>query len=85
MADERAAALLSKDDYNEAKLYFEELVRDFETYTQNSGGDSGKMGHESANQMADVGDKIRKYIQEIVSVTVASNEKAAKFAANVSE
>ncbi len=43
------------------------------------------MGHESANQMADVGNKIRKYIQEIVSVTVASNEKAAKFAANVSE
>jgi hypothetical protein len=27
-----------KDDYNEAKSYFEGLVQDFETYTQNSGG-----------------------------------------------
>ncbi len=64
-----------KDDYDEEKLYFEGLVQDFETYTQNSGGDSGKMGYESANQMADVGDKIQKYIQEIASASVASNEK----------
>jgi hypothetical protein len=63
-----------KDDYNEAKLYFEGLVRDLETYTQNSGGGSGKMGYESANQMADVGDEIRKYIHEIASAAVASNE-----------
>ena len=52
---------------------------------QNSGGDSGKRGYESANQMADIGDKIRKYFQEIASASVASNEKAAEFAANVSK
>jgi len=52
---------------------------------QNSGGGFGKMGYESTNQMADVGDKIRKCIQEIASASVASNEKAAEFAANVSE
>jgi hypothetical protein len=73
-----------KDDYDQAKLYFEGLVRDFETYTQNS-GEHGKKGYKSANHIADVGDKIRKYIQEIASVSVASNEKAAKFAANISE
>jgi hypothetical protein len=73
-----------KDNYDEAKLYFEGLVRDFETYTQNS-GDYGKKGYESANQMADVGNEIRKYIQEIASASVASNITAAKFAANVSE
>jgi hypothetical protein len=72
-------------DYDKAKLYFEGLVRDFETYTQNSGGDSGKKGYKSANQMADVGEEIRKYIQEITSASVANNEKAAEFAANVSE
>jgi hypothetical protein len=38
-----------KDDYNEAKFSFEGLVQDFETYTQNSGGNSGKRGYESAN------------------------------------
>jgi hypothetical protein len=74
-----------KDDYDKAKLYFEGLVRDFETYTQNSGGNSGKRGYESANQMADVGDEIQKYIQEIASASVTSNEKAAEFAANVSD
>ncbi len=43
------------------------------------------MGYESANQMADVGDKIRKYIQEIASASAADKEKAAEFAANLSE
>ncbi len=52
-----------KDNYNKAKLYFEGLVRDFKTCTQNSGGSSGKMGYKSTNQMADVGNEIRKYIQ----------------------
>ncbi len=33
-----------KDNYNEAKLYFEGLVQDFKTYTQNSSGNSGKRG-----------------------------------------
>jgi hypothetical protein len=74
-----------KDDYDEAKLYFEGLVQDFKTYTQNSGMGSGKMGYESANQMADVGDKIRKYIQEIASASVADKEKTAELAANISK
>jgi hypothetical protein len=74
-----------KDDYNKAKLYFEGLDRDFETYTQNSGGDSGKRGYKSANQMADFGDEIRKYIQEIASTSVASNKKTAEWAANVNK
>jgi len=85
MVDRENKTIAIKDDYDEAKLYFEGLVQDFETCTQNSGGDSGKRGYESANQMADVGDEIRKYIQEIASPSVASNEKAAEFAANISE
>jgi hypothetical protein len=32
--------IVIKDDYDQAKLYFENLVRDFETYTQNSGGEA---------------------------------------------
>jgi hypothetical protein len=34
--------------------------------------------------MADLNNKIQKYIQEIASTSVASNKKAAKFAANIS-
>jgi hypothetical protein len=41
--------IVIKDDYDQAKMYFENLVRDFETYTQNSGGGAAKTGYESAN------------------------------------
>jgi hypothetical protein len=78
MVDWENKPIAIKDDYNKAKQYFKGLVRDFETYMQNSGGNSAKMGYESANQMADVSDKIQKYIQEIASATVASNKKTAK-------
>jgi hypothetical protein len=74
-----------KDNYNKTKFYFEGLVWDFKTYTQKSDGNSGKRGYESANQMANIGNKIQKYIQEIASASVASNEKTAKWAANVSK
>jgi len=77
--------ILIKDDYAKAKLYFETLVKDFETYTQNSGGGAAKTGYESANQMADVGDEIRKYIQEIARATVADKERTAELAANISD
>jgi hypothetical protein len=77
--------ILIKDDYDKAKRYFKTLIKDFETYTQNSGGTVSKAGYNSANQVADVGDKIQKYIQEIASGTVANKAKTAKLAANISE
>jgi len=63
--------ILIKDDYAKAKLYSETLVKDFETYTQNSGGGAAKT--------------IRKYIQEIASTTVADKERTAELAANISD
>jgi hypothetical protein len=77
--------IIIKDNYDQAKLYFETLVKDFETYTQNSGGGATKTGYESANHMADVGNEIRKYIQEIASATVAEKERTAELAANISD
>jgi hypothetical protein len=62
MVDWENKPIAIKDDYNKAKLYFEGIVRDLETYTQNSGGNSAKMGYKSTNQMTDVVDKIKKYI-----------------------
>jgi hypothetical protein len=35
--------------------------------------------------MAGIGNKIRKYIQEIASATMANKEKSAKWAANMNE
>jgi hypothetical protein len=72
-----------KEDYDQAKKYFKDLVLDFETYTQNRGGATAKAGYESANQMADVGNEIRKYIQDIASATAADKEQTAELAANV--
>jgi hypothetical protein len=50
--------ILIKDNYDEAKRYFKTLVKDFKTYTQNSGGKVGKAGYDSANQVANLGNKI---------------------------
>ncbi len=77
--------IIVKDNYTQAKAYFKNLVKDFETYTQNSGGKTGKMGYESANHMADVGNEIRNYIQDIASATVADKERTAKNLANISK
>jgi hypothetical protein len=77
--------IIVKADYTQAKAYFENLGKDFKTYTQNRGGKTGKMGYESSNHMADMGDKIRKYIQDIASATVADKERTAENLANVSK
>jgi hypothetical protein len=63
----------------------ENIFKDFETCTQNSGGKTGKMGYESANHMADMGNKIRKYIQDIASATVSDKERTAENLANISK
>jgi hypothetical protein len=77
--------ILIKDDYNKAKWYFETLVKDFKTYTQNSGSTIGKAGYDSTNQVADMGNEIQKYIQEIASATVADKAKTAELAADTSK
>ena len=66
-----------KDCYDQAKLYFENLMKDFKTYTQNSGGTAAKQGYKSANMAADVGNKLRKYIQEIAMAAAVEKESAA--------
>jgi hypothetical protein len=64
--------ILIKDDFVEAKLYFEGLVKDYKVYAQNSGGTAGKHNYESANQAAEVdaGDEVRKYIPGIAQAAV---------------
>jgi hypothetical protein len=39
-----------KNDFNDAKTYFEGLVRDYKVYEQNSGGTTSKHNFENANQ-----------------------------------
>ncbi len=65
MIDWENKPVVVKDCYDQAKLYFENLMKDFKTYTQNSGGTAAKQGYKSANMAADIGDKLRKYIQKI--------------------
>jgi hypothetical protein len=77
--------ILIKNNYAEAKRYFETLVKDFETYTQNSSRTVSKAGYKSANLLANLGDEIRKYIQDITSATVNNKASTAKLAANIHE
>jgi hypothetical protein len=67
------------DDFNEAKLYFEGLVKDYEVYVQNSNDTAGKHNFESTNQAinADAGDELQKYIVSIAQAAVTQEEQAA--------
>ncbi len=68
----------TKTDFDLAKAYFEAIVKATNTYEQNVGGDDAKHNkYESANQMADYGNKICKYIQKLASASAAATNSAA--------
>jgi hypothetical protein len=72
----------TKTDFALAKAQFETIVNATDTYKQNAGGGTaGCNRYESANQMADYGDEIREYIQQLASASAANN--ATDTAANV--
>ena len=67
-----------KTDYDEAKAYFERIVKATDTYEQNAGGGTaGRNRYESANHMADYGNEIHEYIQQLASAGAASATDAA--------
>jgi hypothetical protein len=69
---------LIKTDYTLAKAQFEALVKSHDTYAQNSGGGTaGRHAYESANSMADLGDKIKDYIAKLASTSVTNNDVLA--------
>jgi hypothetical protein len=71
----------TKTDFTLAKVHFEAIVKATNTYEQNAGGGTtGRKRYNSANQMADYGDEIRKYIQQLASAGAA---KATDTAANI--
>jgi len=72
----------TKMDFDLAKTHFEMIVNATDTYKQNAGGGTaGRNRYESANQMADYGDEIREYIQQLASASTTNN--ATDTAANV--
>ena len=72
----------TKMDFDLTKTHFEMIVNATNTYEQNAGGGTaGRNRYESANQMADYGDEIREYIQQLASASAANN--AMDTAANV--
>jgi len=72
----------TKTDFVLAKAHFEEIVNATDTYEQNAGGGTaGRNRYESANQMADHGDEIREYIQQLASASAANH--ATHSAANI--
>jgi hypothetical protein len=68
-----------KNDFNNAKTYFEGLIRDYEVYKQNSGSTAGKHNFESANQAtkANCGEELCQYIAGIAQAAVKQEEQAA--------
>jgi len=67
-----------KIDYDMVKIYFERIVKATDIYEQNAGGGTaGRNRYDSANQMADYGDDIQEYIQQLVSTGAVSATDAA--------
>jgi hypothetical protein len=63
----------TKTDYNRANYYFEALVKATDTYKQNArGGTAGRNKYESANQLADYGNKIHEYIPKIAGASASA-------------
>jgi hypothetical protein len=64
----------TKTDFDLAKAHFKEIVHATDTYEQNAGGGTaGRNQYESADQMADYGDEIREYIQQLASASASNN------------
>ncbi len=64
----------TKTDFDLTKTHFETIVNATDTYKQNAGGGTaGRNRYESANQMADYGDEIHEYIQQLASASAANN------------
>jgi hypothetical protein len=72
---EQSSAII-KTDFNQTKAYFEKIVKATDIYKQNTGSNSvGFNKYESANQMANYGNKLQEWIQQIAS-NGANNELA---------
>jgi hypothetical protein len=66
-----------KTNFDLTKAYFEAIVRANDVYEQNTGSGAARGNkYESVQQMADIGDKLRDWIQKIAS-NGANNERAA--------
>jgi hypothetical protein len=78
-------AEIIKTDWDEAKQYFDGLIRNFEVYEQNIGGTVGKGKYDSANATADAdkGDELWQYIATIEAAAVAKEDKQDEMAANI--
>jgi hypothetical protein len=79
----------TKEDYTLARTYFETIVKATDTYEQNAGTTPPR--YESANQLADLGNEIRGYIQKIAgnnteeAANIQTKEKLASLEAQISK
>ena len=64
-----------KDNFDKAKLYFEELVRDYEVYAQKHRRQAQLRKHEISNRRCDAGDELRKYIAGIAQAAVTQEAR----------
>jgi hypothetical protein len=64
---EQSSAII-KINFDQTKAYFKKIVKATNVYKQNTGGNSTQCNkYKSANQMANYGNKLREWIQQIAS------------------
>jgi hypothetical protein len=68
----------AKTNYTRAKNHFEMQVKAHNTYIQNSGGGTAaRYNYNSANNMANIGNKIKDYIAKITCASITNNNAVA--------
>jgi hypothetical protein len=78
---------ITKNGFDKAKLYFEGLIKDYETYKQNSGSMMDKSKYKSANQAKEAkqGNELQEYIAKIATAAVACKELQDDLPANLQD
>jgi hypothetical protein len=68
--------MATKTDSSLAKEFFEKLIKSYETYEKIAGAAS-KNAHDSASRLVDVGNELRKYINQIAAANAEQKEVTA--------
>jgi hypothetical protein len=66
--------MATKTNFTLAQAFFEKLIKSYDTYKQNAGAVS-KNAYDSASRLADVGNELHKYINQIAAANAQQEEE----------
>ncbi len=68
--------MVTKTDFTLARDFFKKLIKSYDTYEQNAGAAS-KNAYDIASRLADVGNKLHKYINQVAAANAQLKKSTA--------